>query len=395
MYIGSKYLTFLFYSFLPFCLIDVINGYFSFHGIGIPVSQLYKVYLIFLLIPIILKNYLSINVALFLLCGLFYQSSLYTISFSEDVAVMMRNAIFVFSVLAFYQTRALLTCFHFFIIRRVFIVNFFVISFSVLSGIFGFGLTTYGNNLASIVRHMGFKGYFYAGNELGALLMCIFPFVVFSFESKTKQMLVIFLALTVAASIGTKTALLSVLLISVLMLFHYVEFSRLARLFHIFTFAMLTFFSTFLLVSLLEERLDILTYFYEERGLIYLILSGREVMLLDAKEMLIDNFSIMDYIFGVGSSYAGYKVKSTEIDFADILIWNGVFWMLFFHLFYIFFSCYVTHILPEKEKTIAGFMFILLFFASATAGHVFTSGMLLPIISLTLPYAYAKKYLVL
>lgn len=394
MYISSKYLTWVFYSFLPFCLIDVMNGYFSFHGIGIPLSQLYKAYLLFLLLPILLRNYFAINVALFLLFGLFYQSSFYTISFGEDVAVLMRNAIFIFSVLAFYQTRGLLTSFHFLIIKKVFIVNFFVISFSVLSGIFGFGLTTYGNHLASIVRHMGFKGYFYAGNELGALLMCMFPFVVFSFESKTKKVLVIFLALTVAASIGTKTALLSVFLISVLMFFYYLNFSRLTKFLLMSTFTMLTLVSIFVLISLLEKRFDILTYVYEKRGLIYLILSGRDVMLLNAKEVLIDSFSLMDYIFGVGSSYAGYKVKSVEIDFADILIWNGILWMIFVHLFYIVFSCYVIQILPKNEKGIAGFMFLLIFFASATAGHVLTSGMLLPLISLTLPYGYAKKYLV-
>ncbi|NMD51979.1 hypothetical protein HG547_10110 [Shewanella sp. DNRA4] len=394
MYISSKYLTWIFYSFLPFCLIDVMNGYFSFHGIGIPLSQLYKAYILLLLLPILIKNYFAINVALFLLLGLFYQSSFYTISFSEDVAVLMRNAIFIFSVLAFYQTRGLLTYLHFLIIKKVFIVNFLVISFSVLSGILGFGLTTYGNNLASIVRHMGFKGYFYAGNELGALLMCIFPFVVFSFESKTKKVSVIFLALIVAASIGTKTALLSVFLISVLMFFYYLHFSRLTKFLVVFIFAILTLVSIFVLISLLEKRFDILTYVYEERGIIYLILSGRDVMLLNAKEVLIDNFTLMDYVFGVGSSYAAYKVKSVEIDFADILIWNGVLWMLFVHLFYIVFSYYVTHLLPKKEKFIAGFMFMLILFASTTAGHVLTSGMLLPLISLTLSYGYAKKYLV-
>lgn len=394
MYISSKYLTWIFYSFLPFCLIDVMNGYFSFHGIGIPLSQLYKAYILLLLLPILIRNYFAINVALFLLFGLFYQSSFYTISFGEDVAVLMRNAIFIFSVLAFYQTRGLLTYLHFLIIKKVFIVNFLVISFSVLSGILGFGLTTYGNNLASIVRHMGFKGYFYAGNELGALLMCIFPFVIFSIESKVKKVSVIFFALTVAASIGTKTALLSVFLISVLIFFYYLNFSRLTKFLLIFIFAILTLVLISVLISLLEKRFDILTYVYEERGLIYLILSGRDVMLLNAKEVLIDNFSIMDYIFGVGSSYAAYKVKSVEIDFADILIWNGVLWMLFVHLFYIVFSYYVIHILPKKEKVIAGFMFILILFASTTAGHVLTSGMLLPLISLTLPYGYAKKYLV-
>lgn len=394
MYISSKYLTWIFYSFLPFCLIDVMNGYFSFHGIGIPLSQLYKAYILLLLLPILIRNYFAINVALFLFFGLFYQSSFYTISFGEDVAVLMRNAIFIFSVLAFYQTRGLLTYLHFLIIKKVFIVNFLVISFSVLSGILGFGLTTYGNNLASIVRHMGFKGYFYAGNELGALLMCIFPFVVFSIESKVKKVSVIFFALTVAASIGTKTALLSVFLISVLIFFYYLNFSRLTKFLLIFIFSILTLVLISVLISLLEKRFDILTYVYEERGLIYLILSGRDVMLLNAKEVLIDNFSIMDYIFGVGSSYAAYKVKSVEIDFADILIWNGILWMLFVHLFYIVFSYYVIHILPKKEKVIAGFMFMLILFASTTAGHVLTSGMLLPLISLTLPYGYAKKYLV-
>lgn len=391
MYISSQYLTWIFYSFLPFCLIDVINGYFSYHGIGIPISQLYKIYLLLLLLPILGRNLFAIIVALFLLSGLFYQSIYYTISFAEDLAVLMRNAIFIFSVLAFYQTRHLLTSFHFFIIQRVFLLNFFVISFSVLGGVLGFGLTTYGNHLASIVRHMGFKGYFYAGNELGALLMCLFPFIVFSFESKSKKITVILLALIVAASIGTKTALLSVFLISVLILIYYVDFSRLAKFLFISIFAALMVISILLLISLLEERLDILAYLYEERGLIYLILSGRDSMFLNAKEVLLDNFSLMDYIFGVGSSYAGYKVKSVEIDFADILIWNGILWMIFVHLFYIVFTCYVTKKLSKNERVIAGFMFSLIFFASATAGHVLTSGMLLPIISLSLPYGYAKN----
>ena len=136
MSINSKYLTWIFYSFLPFCLIDVINGYFSYNGIGVPLSQLYKIYILVLFIPILIRNIFASVLSFFLLLSLFYQAIYYTVLFGEDVAVLMRNAIFLFSVLAFYQTRNLITYLHVLIIKKVFIINFIVISISVLSGLF-------------------------------------------------------------------------------------------------------------------------------------------------------------------------------------------------------------------------------------------------------------------
>lgn len=391
MRITSRYLSYLLYAFIPYCFIDLLNGFFSFKGVPLPISQLYKLGIIILLLPLLLKSASAIFISVFLVTGLVYQVSLYTVDISEDIAVLMRNAIFVLSVIGYYNCRGLFNSNHLSILRKVFLINFIVLSVSIIGGLFGIGMTTYGNYLASSVRHLGFKSFFIAGNELGALIVCLFPFIVLYFNKVYSKSLVLISFLLVSILIGTKTPILAVLImIFVSFIFHF-RMNRSLKFASLSFFVFLILFICYFSYNILQEKFELLLYFYEERGWLYLVLSGRNNMMLDAMNFVAANFTFFDYIFGVGSSYAASQVKSVEIDFADLFIWNGLIWMLFVHFFYIGFAIIVYRIVPKGEKLLISTMLALIFFASTIAGHIFTSGMLLPIISLSLPYAISRK----
>ncbi|MCD9470819.1 O-antigen ligase family protein [Photobacterium phosphoreum] len=389
--IKSNYLTIIFYLFIPFCFIDVINGYFAFHGINIPLSQIYKLIIIISLIPLVINNVLFLFISSALLLSIIYQVVNYTVSFSEDIAVLIRIFIFILAILAFYNARNLLRSNHLELINKIYIVNFIFIFLSVLSGLLGFGLTTYGNHLASEIKYLGFKGFFYAGNELGALLICLLPVVVFSLTKNRYKILTIISFIFISFLIGTKTAILAILILSVVMIVSYVKTKLIFKVVLLITVMILFFCIGYYFSDTLESKFELLSYYYNSRGLSYLILSGRDVMFLDAVNFVNDKFTLFDYFFGVGSSYAASQVKSVEIDFADIMIWNGIFWMFLIYSIFILFSIYVSRLMPKDERLVIKTMFVLILLASMIAGHVLTSAMLLPIISLMLPYGYLKK----
>lgn len=389
----SNIVKLVLYSMLPFCFIDVINGYFSYHGYGVPLSQLYKTYLIILLLVLVnVSSYLYV-LASFLCLSFFYQSLNYTLLVSEDVSVVLRTLIFVIIYFAFHQSRYILTSEHLSIIKKIFILNWCVICVSVFSGVFGYGLSTYGNHPSSEYSGIGFKGYFYAGNELGALLICMFPIVVTIIKSTFLRFSVIIIFLFISFLIGTKTAFISMIILC---------FYSLFILFEIKAFYKVLIFLCSLMISI-----AIYSFFYnqigykqeafqlilEDKGAIYLILSGRDELLLDALRFVSNTFTVPDYFLGVGSSFAASKFKSVEMDFADLFIWNGIIWVVYVYSFYFYFSKKVTSLLGRNQKKVFSCMFMLLGIASIFAGHILTSAMLLPLLGLFYPYAFINNQL--
>ncbi len=386
--IDPKHITFFLFMFYPFCLIDVFNGFMSYHAVNIPLSQIYKMALLGFVLYSLLNTISFYCISLIILSTFFYQSYFYTLSVSEDYATVIRTSLFVFTTSMFYHYRHYLNERHLSLIRNVFLFNFFVIVTSVCSGLFGFGLSTYGGQPASQIRGVGFKGYFYAGNELGALLLCLFPILFVSIYSKINKLIISILFIFVSFLIGTKTAFISILILGLYSIFTLANISIVKK---IGIFLSVTFFSVFILLLFQEQighKIETLKFVYNNKGLMYLILSGRDSLLLDAYTYISSNFSIYDFLLGIGSSFAASKFKSVEMDFADILIWSGFFWMLFIYIFYFVFSYYVLIRFSKKTFNVFFLTLAFLLLASFFAGHVLTSGMLLPILSLYLPFSY-------
>jgi hypothetical protein len=290
--------------------------------------------------------------------------------------------------MSFYKYRLLLTRRHLKIIEAIFFFNFLVIAVSVSSGILGFGLTTYGGQPASEFRGIGYKGFFYAGNELGALLLCLFPIVFITSKTVVRKVTLSLIFIFISFLIGTKTAFISVFFVAIYSVFLLIKISILNKV-TLFILLLTSFTAIFIIFQdQIYFKIDAINYVYSNKGIMYLILSGRDSMFNEAFRYTTNNFSSPDFIFGVGSSYAGSKFKSVEMDFADILIWSGVIWFLFVYIFYFCFSFYVLFLLDKKSKKVFGLTLFFLFVASLLAGHVLTSGMLLPILSLYLPYSY-------
>lgn len=395
MLIKQNYITFILYLFIPFCAFDTLNGFYIMQGGHSSISILYKSILISLLLVPLLKNLFIVIAISILLLSFIFQLSEYTINFYEDISISIRTLFFIIASIFFIKNKKILTYKHYKILKSIFIINFIVISLNVFVGIFGLGYTTYGSIPVENSIGLGFKGFFYAGNELGPLFLCMYPVVLSTikeYNSLNKRLILNIIFLMISFLIGTKTSFLgSIILVSIdlLLVIKKRKAKGLIFLFFIALFSslLLTYFNAHI-----ETKLESLHLSLNEKGLLYLIFSGRESFLLDSLSFINNNFSIKEYIFGIGASYASSHFKSVEIDLIDLFVWNGLIWVSIIYGFFIYYVFKVISTVKE-ERIIYLISFILMFFISLSAGHIFTSAMLLPILSLYFPYNYLKTTL--
>ena len=167
-------------------------------------------------------------------------------------------------------------------ISKIFNINTCVLIINILVGLFGLGYSAY-------VEGLGYRGFFYAGNELSGLIIVLFPFLLYKVGEKysyhnIRYLSTVFLCLITATLLGTKTGLLAVI-ISIIIIPN-LTISR-KKAFKIVPIILL---GTMTIIYALYLALDSLgmverwTYFYEQGGLSQLLLSGRHEFWLAEKD---------------------------------------------------------------------------------------------------------------
>lgn len=389
----TTYLQLVLYMFFPLCIIDSLNGFLIYNGVDLQVSVIYKIiFLIVVLYGIISE--ITTWLVLVVIGVIYFKSSQSSIFLLYDLSQLIKGAFFIFLFILFYKYKDFLTLKDMRIVENIFLISFMVVGLSVISGLFGFGLTTYGGQSVSVTENFGFKGYFYAGNEVGALLISIYPVVwcvireKFGFSSRLIFSLIFVL---ICFLVGTKTAIFACLILFFISYKDYLYRNIIASIVAVFGFAVILFFLYFILESRVSEKMDSVVYLYDRDGFLTTVLSGRDVFLNDALAYVTEKFNFMDYLLGIGFSYADSSFKSVEIDFFDILFTFGllgafgiyVSYALYFFRVY----CYMTY----KADNIFIYTLLLLLLISNLAGHVILSVMVCPFISLYLPYLYVKN----
>lgn len=375
--------------FIPIALVDTVNGFFSLSGNSIPLSILYKSVIVGVTLFITLANPLVSMLIVYVIFVSLYQSANYTQSFIYDFSSLLKSFLLPLMLLVFFHYKNKLDRESSRIIEWIFVATFICISFNVLLGIINIGFTTYGSYPISSGFGHGFKGFIYAGNELGGLLVVTYPIVITYIQREFRKFrfYVNILYAIVAVLIGTKTAMVGIMILIIYNNFSFAKywFSKiiLPALFLVFVIYFFTINSEHF-----QVYIDRFTFFYESKGLMYFLLSGRDVFLNEALDYFDSRYSFSDYLFGIGASYSNVMFKSTEMDFFDLMIWHGLIWSIVVYISYI-----LLFLFAFKEKRSKGFVLMLMLLAiiSTFAGHVLTSAMITPLLSLYYPYILVRK----
>lgn len=233
-------------------------------------------------------------------------------------------------------------------------INNFYLIINFILGLLGMGYSTYRT------RDIGIKGFFYAGNELSVVLFCLF---VYKYLMGKRKYSILFFYCVIALLIGTKTAVLSILLYFVLIKLLNAEKKSyfVSILIVIFLVALVVFnLERISNIGVVKEQLQMFLWKYNvSNHFADTLLSGRitfaKMMLAEMKE----SRSMISILFGHG----GFS-KAAEIDLFDTFFSYGIIIAFLITTFYI-------RIIWDSRKNKELFIFnSIYFFLSLTAGHV-------------------------
>lgn len=373
MQIKTQRLCYLFFKLaLIWLIIDAINGYFMASDINIPISPLFKIFIMFLLALGLFKQKGGIELVWFIAIYVSYLVIHLILNTTTPQLGTTINHLFRFiiSVLIYFfivKYVKLYPEWSYQSIKRIFKVSTIVVVVNVTIGLLGLGYSAY-------TQGDGFRGYFNAGNELSGVVMVLFPFIMYTCGLKygtrnLKYICITLLLLTTVALMGTKTALLVMLFTIPIIPQLYKKNINIARI----TFILVI--SVSVLVVILYHILDYYgmmdrwIWFYERGGVEEIIFSGRNKF-WEEEKMEFFNANIFVQLFGLGES------RTVEMDPFDTLLNYGYVGVLLCYSFYIYlFIKSWTYRRKNKIAKLVLYTNILILGASSFAGHIIYSGM--------------------
>lgn len=315
-------------------IVDSITGFFISYGVDMPLSQLFKLLLLALVIVRLYKYktaFLSFYLLLLYIAWYFLHLSLINVDFVSPMLLLSKFLSLLF-LYAYFRicifTFPLKTTFY---ARNVMVIAWLVVAFNVIVGLMGYGIPSYGED----AEEMGVKGFFFAGNELGGIMAVLVPFIVYLVLmnlSGIKAILAYVVIILVGVLIGTKSSILVTLLSVIIVPILYMSFTKRLRL--LFGLVIIAFVAFHFFADMFEDfsigALDRWIYFYDTGGVSRLVFSGRDDF-WEFKKELFFNSGIVSQLFGIGA-----EGKFVERDHLDFLLIFGYFGLVFIVLFFLY-----------------------------------------------------------
>ena len=378
----------LIFGLLP---IDMINGYLL-REVGanpiISIAQLYKIIILGLLFFRINSTEKIIFISFF---GLLLLPTAFQVVKSSNVKLLFIDSVMVIkwlgSVLAFFYFRIIFIHKSHLLkwVYRWMLFSFLILVLNIFLRLFGLGFPMY--SMATL--EIGSKGYFFAGNEVSAVLLILSSFLMYWYQFYNKKFLFIIigaLAILTGLYLTSKTAILG----TFFTFFYFLIFNpnrKKISIRKIFSFL----FSVFILLPIgfyfivkylkTSDVMERFSFFWNELDIYTFILSNRNTYFFDFIEIFKKEYNIIEMFIGVGIT--NYELINPndiiEIDFLDIFFSYGIIGTLLF-LFYISFLLFQSKIKSLNRKTYlfssySKYIAILLIALSFLSGHVFNSGM--------------------
>ncbi|RBM44926.1 hypothetical protein DLR65_18935 [Vibrio tarriae] len=374
---------------LLFFPIDMLSGFFiDTAGTSYQISVIYKGIFIILCLFVLISNDIkeqSLLVGCIILVIVFYSFAYAVFNGFDSLIIQLPETVKLFAIFLIISSMWTLKDASIGVLDKFNFYTLLFLFFNVVIGVFGYGFNTYDDS--------GFKGYIYAGNSLSAILALLTThyLVVMYRDGLIKYILTAFFFLAISFLIGTKSGILSVVIISI---FVFLYDAKLKVIIRFLTFSMLFLlvlflFGDFFLQSALYARS---LYIYQEYGLLGLVLSGRNEFFNSVSKEFFDSslstFLLGLYKYGVNS----LEHDVVEMDWVDLLFSYGfiiyaVYFMCF--VFYVLFCIRNTNGLYRKEIIISGVMLIIISFI---AGHVIFNGVLVPYWGVSIGLLLIKSY---
>ncbi|MFM2579419.1 O-antigen ligase family protein [Vibrio fortis] len=375
------------------CLIvDVLHGYLvQSLRVDLMISTLYKLVLIvFSLFYLAIVDRTKFVFLIFLFCFLLISPIRLLILGIDDVHIydltLLMKYLFLISIFLFSldASKRYLNIYS----ERVGVIlslNYYIVIISVLMGYVGIGFYTYNST------EMGFKGFFIAGNELSALFILLSIYKLYRVWNscvKFKTVRYVFCTLViviVGSSIGTKAALISAITTPIIIpLASVAKTKRDLTLLVGLGLFIITLLSMFIVPMFFSGKfssdlIDRAIYYYESKGFLGMLLSGREELLFSYYSSLSSSSDVFSVIFGTG--HIGlkevYEKNFIEIDPFDAAMYFGLPFALLLTLtsLWIITKSYL-YFGVSKFASLVLVANVFMFFFAIIAGHVWTSSLL-------------------
>lgn len=349
-------LDFIIYILLLFyMLVDCVTGLLGMYGIA-GISQPYKMLLMFLMV-LALKSYVDVIVyfyffgivAVSLVMYFFNSYTNFSNSLAMQLRIIMSPILFVFLKKQYEKDPKK--------ILNIIKANTIVLIGNLILGLLGFGDSTYKQGDAT----SGIKGFFYDGNALAAILFVTYVLWLNLRPKSRYKISIVFLFFGIL--VGTKVSVLSILLYFCAYSFFSVPYRK--RFFAIIVLSLLIGLLIYILfqTSFFQYQIArikwLLTLF--KGNYISVILSGRNLDLMEHYKFYQTNFSIRELLFGFG--FLNFT-KIIELDFFDTFFSYGL--LFFFGIFSFYFYCFFVN---RKDSKITCFN-LLFFCLCVTSGHI-------------------------
>ncbi|WP_206170504.1 O-antigen ligase family protein [Flagellimonas maritima] len=382
-------------------LVDSINGYFKLNNSSFtfPISQIYKTGILLLILLRLHRKAFFLFIIACTFSILFLPTILqfvqgYSVSIYSDSLKIVK---YLTPIICFVYFRELFLQNRIWTIKKLFFfirISYIIIVVNVLMKFVGLGFSLYRSGIGS-------KGYIYAGNEISTVFLILYAVLAFELIAKGKKIRFwVFFAFTinVAFVLGSKSAILGVLLVALLLrvrplailasskkLGNFMVVSAVVIPLGIFWFL-----NRVVSSELFQNRI---LYYYNKVDLLTLILSSRNLYFQTAFDIYKNNYNTLEKLIGIGQSrYEEITGHTIEMDFLDIFFAYGV-TGIFLFLGTILLACYLFY--KRKDNVnypfarLSYLFFILLVIISSLAGHVFSSG----IAGIFIGFVFAMTYL--
>lgn len=368
------------YLLYGYLFVDTING-FIIRNYTFSFSPIYKIFILLLMLYILSKKkiYAPIIFLMFflILVLLHLAQGIYS---SLELFWMLK---FIMIVTSLYFFKFLISIKKFYVIKNMFFISFFVISFNMFLGALGYGYAQYGRN------DIGTRGLFYAGNEVGGLLITTSIFILSYFLLKKdfyKYFFVSLLILTLAVLLTSKVALFgSAIVIFILPIINIISTKRglilsktSFRIVGISTIIFLFLVPYAIYYALYEMNLIArISYWMDKVDLVTLFYSGRNLLANDVLNFLekqgISFYTFLGYGYEKIITVAG---RSVELDAVDLFMLYGFVGLVAIYGFFlwIYFSNRVKNSKVYIYKPYVQFGILFLLLLSVSSGHIVNSG---------------------
>lgn len=279
-------------------------------------------------------------------------------------------------------------------VRLILLVNLGVIVINLIISLLGFGYSQYKAGI-------GAKGFFLSGNELAITFLTISSAVIYFKRNHRSIVFLTFLALMVVFGliIGTKVAIFGtvavVAVVSLLLRYNFVERvlarQKLIKLNYIWfgLLAVVTVIGGVLIWKLPYTHSAVARWsamIDYANNPISGLLSQRDVLAGSAFKYIEEQFTLTDYIFGIGfnniteamNQYPPYRAGITELDGVDLFMYIGVLSFLYYGLWIYMLVKMVARKTLKSAGVFAFTINLLLFAISTFSGHTVFSAINAP-----------------